>query len=126
VRRDDRELSHAGRLQHRRHQQRLQVVVSAIDAGPSNGFLRLIDGAGTVVSSFQLARLSAAMSAVGREAEIMCSIRAFPVVTHRRPRTLDRQRRCHTLTGTLVPCYMLFASTSRTGSMLKPEQHSPH
>jgi len=79
----------------------------------------------SVINS-RLHQTVAAMSAVGREAEIMCSIRAFPVVTHRRPRTLDRQRRCHTLTGTLVPCYMLFASTSRTGSMLKPEQHSPH
>jgi len=34
---------------------RLQVVANAIDAGPSNGFLRLLSG-GTIISSFQLAR----------------------------------------------------------------------
>lgn len=34
---------------------RLQDVVNAIDAGPSNGFLKLI-GNGTVLSSFQLSR----------------------------------------------------------------------
>jgi len=34
---------------------RLQVVANAIDAGPSNGFLRLLSGA-SIISSFQLAR----------------------------------------------------------------------
>jgi hypothetical protein len=33
--------------------QRLQQTVDANDAGPSKGFLRLVDGAGNVVSSFQ-------------------------------------------------------------------------
>ncbi len=36
--------------------QRLQVVANAIDAGPSNGFLRITDSGGTLLSSFQLAR----------------------------------------------------------------------
>ena len=40
---------------------RLQQTVDAIDAGYSNGFPRLIDGAGNVVSSFQLTRPSAAI-----------------------------------------------------------------
>lgn len=35
---------------------RLRDVVSAIDAGPSNGFLRLLLVGGTVASSFQLSR----------------------------------------------------------------------
>lgn len=35
---------------------RLQQVVNAIDAGVSNGFLRLIQLGGAVVASFQLAR----------------------------------------------------------------------
>ena len=38
---------------------RLQQVVNAIDAGPSNGFMRLLDGGGNVLSSLQLARPSA-------------------------------------------------------------------
>ena len=33
----------------------MQVVANAIDAGPSNGFLRLLSGA-SIISSFQLAR----------------------------------------------------------------------
>ncbi len=37
---------------------RLQLVVNAVDAGPSNGFLRLLDGANNVVSSFQLSKPS--------------------------------------------------------------------
>ncbi len=38
---------------------RLQQVINAIDAGPSNGFLRLLDLVGNVLSSFQLSRPSA-------------------------------------------------------------------
>lgn len=38
---------------------RLQLVVNDIDAGPSNGFMRLLDSLGNVLSSFQLARPSA-------------------------------------------------------------------
>lgn len=36
--------------------QRLQVVANAIDAGASNGFMRLLDIGGSIVSSFQLSR----------------------------------------------------------------------
>lgn len=36
--------------------QRLQVVINAIDAGPSNGFLRILDNGSVVLSSFQLSR----------------------------------------------------------------------
>lgn len=35
---------------------RLQQVINAIDAGPSNGFLRLLDLVGNILSSLQLAR----------------------------------------------------------------------
>jgi hypothetical protein len=35
---------------------RLQQVINAIDAGPSNGFLRLLSLVGNVLSSFQLSR----------------------------------------------------------------------
>lgn len=35
--------------------QRLNIVVSAIDDGPSSGFLRLLDSGGNVLSSMQLA-----------------------------------------------------------------------
>ena len=38
---------------------RLQQVINAIDAGPSNGFLRLLDLVGNILSSFQLSRPSA-------------------------------------------------------------------
>jgi len=38
---------------------RLQLGINAIDAGPSNGFLRLLDISGNVLSSIQLARPSA-------------------------------------------------------------------
>ncbi len=37
---------------------RLQLVVNAVDAGPSNGFLRLLDPTNNVVSSFQLSKPS--------------------------------------------------------------------
>jgi hypothetical protein len=37
---------------------RLQQVINAIDAGASNGFMRLTDGGGNVLSSFQLSRPS--------------------------------------------------------------------
>jgi hypothetical protein len=40
---------------------RLQVVANAIDAGGSNGFIRLLSG-GNVVSSFQLSRPCATVS----------------------------------------------------------------
>jgi len=33
---------------------RLQQVINAIDAGPSSGFMRLLDGGGNILSSFQL------------------------------------------------------------------------
>lgn len=39
--------------------QRLQQAINAIDAGPGNGFIRLLDGGGNVLSSLQLARPSA-------------------------------------------------------------------
>lgn len=35
---------------------RLQVVANAIDAGPSNGFMRLLDSGSNILSSFQLSR----------------------------------------------------------------------
>ena len=35
---------------------RLQVVINAIDAGVTNGWLRLMDGSNNVLSSFQLSR----------------------------------------------------------------------
>ncbi len=35
---------------------RLQQVINAIDAGASNGFMRLLDISGSIVSSFQLSR----------------------------------------------------------------------
>ncbi len=38
---------------------RLQQVINAIDAGPSNGFMRLLDSLGNVLSSIQLSRPSA-------------------------------------------------------------------
>jgi hypothetical protein len=38
---------------------RLQQVINAIDAGASNGFMRLLDIGGNVLSSFQLSRPSA-------------------------------------------------------------------
>ena len=38
---------------------RLQQVINAIDAGASNGFLRLLDLVGNVLSSMQLSRPSA-------------------------------------------------------------------
>jgi hypothetical protein len=38
---------------------RLQQAINAIDAGPSSGFLRLLDPLGNVLSSLQLARPSA-------------------------------------------------------------------
>lgn len=41
---------------------RLQVGINAIDAGPSNGFMRLLDPGGNVLSSFQLARPSATVA----------------------------------------------------------------
>lgn len=41
---------------------RLQQVVNRIDAGPSNGFMRLLDSGGNVLSSFQLARPSGTVS----------------------------------------------------------------
>lgn len=41
---------------------RLQQVINAIDAGPSNGFLRLLDAGGNVLSSLQLSRPSAVAS----------------------------------------------------------------
>lgn len=41
---------------------RLQDVANAIDAGPSNGFLRLLLAGGTVASSFQLARPCASVA----------------------------------------------------------------
>lgn len=41
---------------------RLQQVVNAVDAGPSNGFLRLLDSGNNVVSSFQLSKPSMAVS----------------------------------------------------------------
>jgi hypothetical protein len=40
---------------------RLQVVANAIDAGASNGFLRLLSG-GSVISSFQLSKPCAAVN----------------------------------------------------------------
>lgn len=43
--------------------QRLQVVVNAIDAGPSNGFIRVLDNASNVLSSFQLSRPMGIVSA---------------------------------------------------------------
>lgn len=42
---------------------RLQVVVTAVDAGATNGNLRLLDSSGGVVSSFQLSRPSMVVSA---------------------------------------------------------------
>jgi hypothetical protein len=41
---------------------RLQIVINAIDAGPSNGFMRLTDAGGNVLSSLQLARPCAVAS----------------------------------------------------------------
>lgn len=41
---------------------RLQQVVNAVDAGPSNGFLRLLNSFGGIVSSFQLSRPSMAVA----------------------------------------------------------------
>ena len=38
---------------------RLQQVINAIDAGASNGFMRLLDIGGNILSSFQLSRPSA-------------------------------------------------------------------
>jgi hypothetical protein len=38
---------------------RLQQVINAIDAGASNGFMRLLDLGGNILSSFQLSRPSA-------------------------------------------------------------------
>lgn len=35
---------------------RLQQVINGIDGGPSNGFMRLLDAGGSIVSSFQLSR----------------------------------------------------------------------
>jgi len=35
---------------------RLTQVVNAIDGGTTNGYLRLLDGAGSAISSFQLSR----------------------------------------------------------------------
>ncbi len=42
--------------------QRLQQGINAIDAGPSNGFMRILDGGGNVLSSFQLSRPSATVN----------------------------------------------------------------
>lgn len=42
---------------------RLQQVINAIDGGPSNGFMRLTDISGNVLSSFQLSRPSAVANA---------------------------------------------------------------
>jgi hypothetical protein len=39
--------------------ERLQQVINNIDAGASNGFMRLTDGGGNVLSSLQLSRPSA-------------------------------------------------------------------
>lgn len=36
--------------------QRLQVVANAVDAGPSNGFMRVLDTGNNILSSFQLSR----------------------------------------------------------------------
>jgi hypothetical protein len=41
---------------------RLQQVLNAIDGGPSNGFMRLLDAGGNVLSSFQLSRPSGTIS----------------------------------------------------------------
>ncbi len=41
---------------------RLQQVIANIDAGPSNGFMRLLDPSGNVLSSMQLSRPSAVAS----------------------------------------------------------------
>ena len=41
---------------------RLQQVINAIDAGASNGFMRLLDAGGHILSSFQLSRPSAVAS----------------------------------------------------------------
>jgi hypothetical protein len=41
---------------------RLQQGINAIDAGPSNGFMRLLDAGGNVLSSLQLARPCAVAS----------------------------------------------------------------
>ena len=41
---------------------RLQQVINAIDAGASNGFMRLLDIGGNILSSFQLSRPSATVS----------------------------------------------------------------
>jgi hypothetical protein len=42
--------------------QRLQQVINNIDGGPSNGFMRLLDAGGNVLSSLQLSRPSAVAS----------------------------------------------------------------
>ena len=42
---------------------RLQVVVNAVDAGASSGFLRLLNSGGSVVSSFQLQKPSMTVAA---------------------------------------------------------------
>lgn len=36
--------------------QRLQVVINAIDGGTSNGYMRLLDSGGNILSSLQLSR----------------------------------------------------------------------
>jgi hypothetical protein len=41
---------------------RLQAVVAAIDAGPANGRLRLLDGAGNVLSTITLAKPCASVA----------------------------------------------------------------
>lgn len=41
---------------------RLQLVINAIDAGASNGFMRLLDIGGNVLSSLQLSRPSATVA----------------------------------------------------------------
>lgn len=42
--------------------ERLQQVINNIDAGPSNGFMRLLDTNGNILSSMQLSRPSAVAS----------------------------------------------------------------